>query len=115
MRDQEHWGEIERWGFPDDGYGDCEDFQLLKRKLLVEAGLPRRALRMTVVLDAAGAGHAVLTLRTTRDDLVLDNQTDAVLPWQETGYRFVQRESARDVGWVFLEREARPIATAMAE
>lgn len=39
---------------PEDGYGDCEDSQLLKRKLLVEHGLPRHALRMTVVLDEQG-------------------------------------------------------------
>jgi predicted transglutaminase-like cysteine proteinase len=115
MRDPDHWGQVDRWSFPDDGYGDCEDFQLLKRKLLVEAGLPRRALRMTVVIDGGGAGHAVLTLRTTRDDLILDNQTDAILPWQETGYRFVQRESTRSAGWVFLEREASPLMTAMAQ
>jgi predicted transglutaminase-like cysteine proteinase len=115
MRDQDHWGVVELWGLPDDGYGDCEDFQLLKRKLLVEAGLPRRALRMTVVLDGRGDGHAVLTVRTRRGDLVLDNQTDEILFWQETGYRFVQRESASRTGWVFLEREAAPVVTAMAQ
>jgi predicted transglutaminase-like cysteine proteinase len=115
MRDQDRWGVVEFWGLPDDGYGDCEDFQLIKRKLLVEAGLPRRALRMTVVLDATGEGHAVLTVRTTRGDLVLDNQTDEILAWQETGYRFVQRESAQKTGWVYLEREAAPLVTAMAQ
>ena len=115
MRDQDHWGAVELWGLPDDGYGDCEDFQLLKRKLLVEAGLPRRALRMTVVIDRGGEGHAVLTVRTTRGDLVLDNQTEEILPWQATGYRFVQRESAQKIGWVFLEREAGPVVTAMAQ
>ena len=47
----DHWGKIDRWDLPTDGQGDCEDYQLLKRKLLVEAGLPRRALRMTVVID----------------------------------------------------------------
>jgi predicted transglutaminase-like cysteine proteinase len=114
MRDRDHSGKVDHWGLPDDGYGDCEDFQLLKRKLLVEQGLPRRALRMTVVIDGSGEGHAVLTLRTTREDLVLDNQTDAILPWQETGYRFVQRESAQRIGWVFLEREASSLVTAMA-
>jgi predicted transglutaminase-like cysteine proteinase len=115
MRDEDHWGHVDRWNFPDDGYGDCEDFQLLKRKLLVEAGLPRRALRMTVVIDGTGGGHAVLTLRTTRDDLVLDNQTDAILPWQETGYRFIKRESTHSTGWVFLEPESISLVTAMAK
>src|SRR5262249_6496045 len=25
MTDLEHWGVIEKWSYPDDGYGDCED------------------------------------------------------------------------------------------
>ena len=57
-----HWGVEDRWDYPDDGMGDCEDIQLLKRRRLVEAGLPKRALRMAVVLDRAGAGHAVVHL-----------------------------------------------------
>ena len=60
VTDQDHWGVADRWDYPDDGLGDCEDIQLLKRRLLTEAGLPHRALRMTVVIDELGAGHAVL-------------------------------------------------------
>jgi predicted transglutaminase-like cysteine proteinase len=54
---------------------------LLKRKLLAERGLPRRAMRMTVVLDENRAGHAVLMVRTDRGDFILDNQRATVLPW----------------------------------
>jgi hypothetical protein len=32
------WGVVERWSYPDDGYGDCEDYALLKRRMLIEAG-----------------------------------------------------------------------------
>ena len=60
MSDRDHWGVADRWDYPDDGAGDCEDIQLLKRKLLSAAGLPRRALRMTVVYDEHQTGHAVL-------------------------------------------------------
>ena len=28
MTDLEHWGVVERWNYPDDGYGDCEDYVL---------------------------------------------------------------------------------------
>jgi len=94
ISDQEHWGVEDRWDYPDDGSGDCEDIQLLKRKLLIETGLPRRALRMTVVLDEVRAGHAVLMVRTDRGDFILDNQHRAVLPWSETGYEFIKREGA---------------------
>ncbi len=100
--DQEHWGVQDRWDYPDDGVGDCEDIQLLKRKLLAEAGLPRRALRMTVVLDEAGAGHAVLMARTDKGDLILDNKRDAVLPWKQTGYTYVKREGSGRSAWVWL-------------
>ena len=81
ITDQEHWGGPDRWDLPTDGYGDCEDFQLLKRKLLAEGGLPRRAMRMTVVIDEKGEGHAVLMIRTDRGDYILDNKRNAVLPW----------------------------------
>ena len=112
MTDLDHWGIADQWDIPTDGYGDCEDFQLLKRKLLAEAGLPRRAMRMTVVLDEKNEGHAVLMIRTDRGDITLDNKTDAVLPWSETGYTFVKRESQDVVGWVSLGRAASPIVTA---
>src|SRR5215210_3081553 len=83
MTDASHWGVPDRWDIAEDGYGDCEDYQLLKRKLLAEQGLPRRAMRMTVVIDDKGEGHAVLMIRTDRGDFVLDNKTNAVLPWNQ--------------------------------
>jgi predicted transglutaminase-like cysteine proteinase len=112
MLDSDHWGVADRWDIPTDGYGDCEDFQLLKRKLLAEAGLPRRALRMTVVIDEKNEGHAVLMVRTSQGDFTLDNKTDEVLPWSETGYIFVKRESQDAVGWVSLGRATSPTVTA---
>jgi predicted transglutaminase-like cysteine proteinase len=99
---------------PTDGIGDCEDYQLLKRKLLVEAGLPRRAMRMTVVIDDIGEGHAVLTVRTDAGDLILDNKVDAVMSWHEVNYEFIKRESSRLAGWLFLESEERTDTIAMA-
>ncbi|KQT57097.1 transglutaminase [Methylobacterium sp. Leaf456] len=112
VTDQEHWRSADRWDLAEDGRGDCEDFQLLKRRLLVQAGLPRRALRMTVVIDEKGEGHAVLTVVTNRGDLILDNKTSAVLPWTQTGYTFVKRESQDAVGWVALGRDASPVTAA---
>jgi len=100
--DSDHWGVIDRWDYPDDGYGDCEDYQILKRRLLVKAGLPRRALRMVVVLDELGQGHAVLAARTDRGDFILDNKRDAVLPWHQTGYVYIKSEGDRSLAWVQL-------------
>jgi len=112
LTDQEHWGRIDSWDLPTDGYGDCEDYQLLKRKLLVEAGLPRRALRMTVVIDEKGEGHAVLMVRTDRGDFVLDNKIDTVLPWHQTGYVYVKREGHDSLTWVSLGGARSPTMTA---
>lgn len=111
MDDLQHWGVEDQWNFPDDGFGDCEDYQLLKRKLLVEAGLPRRAMRMTVVLDK-GEGHAVLTIRTDRGDFILDNKANRVMPWNETGYEFVKREASDSSAWVALG--GGPVRTVVA-
>ncbi|ABY30651.1 transglutaminase-like cysteine peptidase [Methylorubrum extorquens] len=112
ITDMAHWGVVDRWDFPDDGFGDCEDIQLLKRRMLVERRLPRRALRMTVVIDEIGEGHAVLMVRTDRGDLILDNKTNAVLPWQRTGYSFIKREGQDGRAWVGLDNGTSPVTTA---
>jgi len=113
VTDKEHWGVEDRWDFPDDGRGDCEDYQLLKRKLLVEAGLPRRTMRMTVVVDGDGQGHAVMMVRTTRGDFILDNKRNPVLPWHWTGYFYVKQEGQEaNMAWVLLGGANSPVATA---
>jgi predicted transglutaminase-like cysteine proteinase len=112
ITDEEHWGVADRWDLAEDGSGDCEDFQLLKRKLLAEAGFPRRAMRMTVVIDEKREGHAVLMLRTDHGDFILDNKTDAVSPWFATGYTYVKRESQDAISWVSLGGATSPTVTA---
>ena len=112
VTDQDRWGVVDRWDYPDDGLGDCEDIQLLKRKLLVEAGLPRRALRMTVAIDEEGAGHALLMVRTNFGDFILDNKKETVLSWQETGYGYVKREGSDSLDWVWLGDQTALVVTA---
>jgi predicted transglutaminase-like cysteine proteinase len=114
VTDKDHWGVIDNWGFPVEAMGDCEDIQLLKRRYLIEAGVPRRALPMTVVLDELGEGHAVLTVRTDREDLILDNKNNLVKRWDRTGYTFIKREGETATGWVFLETKPAPVIRAVA-
>ena len=110
LTDMEHWGVSERWNYPDDGYGDCEDYVLLKRRMLMQAGWPRQALLVTVVRDKQGDGHAVLTVKTDKGEFILDNQTEEVLLWSETDYRFVKRQSQTDPNvWIALG-DTRPAA-----
>ncbi len=115
MTDMDHWGVVERWNYPDDGYGDCEDYVLQKRRMLIKAGWPREALLITVVRDRNGDGHAVLTVKTDKGEFILDNQSDQILPWTETGYRFVKRQSQSDPNaWVSLGDPHAAPATASA-
>jgi predicted transglutaminase-like cysteine proteinase len=103
ITDQDHWGVPEHWGYPDDGKGDCEDYVLEKRRRLIRAGFPAQTLLITVVRDHKGEGHAVLTVKTDRGDFVLDNQAGKILAWQETGYRFIKRQSDENPHlWVSL-------------
>ena len=103
ITDMEHWGVVEQWSYPDDGNGDCEDYVLLKRRMLMQAGWPREALLITVVRDKKGDGHAVLTVKTDKGEFILDNQEEQILLWSETGYRFVKRQSQTDPNiWVSL-------------
>lgn len=113
VTDHEHWGVEDRWDLAEDGYGDCEDYQLVKRKRLVAAGFPRRALRLVAVIDREGSPHAVMMVRTDRGDFILDNKRNTVLPWRSTGYVYLQREDDRGQAWVSLGGAfPAPVATA---
>ena len=94
--DMDHWGVVDRWDYPIDGRGDCEDYALLKRKILIHRGYPRQALLITVVKDLEGEGHAILTVKTSRGEFVLDNLNDRVMAWADTGYKFIKRQSQSD-------------------
>jgi predicted transglutaminase-like cysteine proteinase len=103
VTDSELYGEVEVWTYPRNGKGDCEDYVLLKRRLLAERGWPRGALLITVVRDENNEGHAVLTVRTDGGDFVLDNKNPNVLPWTETSYTFIKQQSTSDpLTWVSL-------------
>ncbi|MEL6288038.1 MAG: transglutaminase-like cysteine peptidase [Pseudomonadota bacterium] len=111
MSDLDLHGVAERWSYPT-SVGDCEDFVLLKRQRLIARGWPASALHITVVKDENGVGHAVLTVRTTSGDLVLDNRTDAVVRWHALPYDFLKRQSAFDpLAWVALT----PMDSALPE
>ena len=103
MSDQQHWGVVDQWDYPTDGFGDCEDFALLKRKMLIDEGFPRQGLLMTVVRDHHGDGHAILTVKTNHGEFVLDNLSDDIKPWRDTHYRFIKRQSQTSQNvWVDL-------------
>lgn len=102
VTDAQLYNLVEVWAYPA-GAGDCEDFVLLKRKLLADAGWPLGNLLITMVLQADGEAHAVLTVRTDRGDFILDNLSNAVRLWTDTPYVYVKRQSDRDAGtWLTI-------------
>ena len=83
--------------------GDCEDFALEKRRLLVENGIPPAALSIAVVRTRRGEDHAVLIVSTLQGDYVLDNLEYDVRPWRKAPYTWISREGpGDDLGWVSL-------------
>jgi predicted transglutaminase-like cysteine proteinase len=95
VTDLDLYGKVEVWTYPS-GKGDCEDYVLLKRRMLIERGWPESTLLITVVRDENNEGHAVLTARTDIGDLVLDNKRKEVLRWTDTPYTFVKQQSDRN-------------------
>jgi predicted transglutaminase-like cysteine proteinase len=110
ISDMDHWGVVDRWDYPADGKGDCEDYALMKRKILIERGFPRQALLMTVVRDENNEGHAILTVKTNGGEFILDNLSDEVKPVDRIAYRLVKRQSQQDPNvWVALGPTAAPV------
>lgn len=102
VTDMELYGVAELWTYPTDK-GDCEDYVLLKRKLLIEHGWSPASLLITVVRDERGDGHAVLTAVTSEGDLILDNQHSEIRAWRDTPYQYLKRQSKADPSrWVSL-------------
>jgi len=93
VTDQRQYARAEVWALPTRRGGDCEDFALLKKRELIRAGIAPERLLIATVLDHRMRGHAVLVVRTHLGDMVLDNLTQRVLPWQRTGYIFMKMQS----------------------
>ncbi len=103
MTDKELYGKDELWAYPDNA-GDCEDFVLLKRRMLMQKGFAAGDLLITVVRKPDGEGHAVLTLRTAQGDYILDNLNNEVKLWTKTPYRYLKRQASFHAGrWVSIE------------
>jgi predicted transglutaminase-like cysteine proteinase len=87
--------------------GDCNDYAVTKRHQLLESGLPSKALRLSVVKTTSGIGHLVLVVVTTKGDIVMDDLTEVIRPWQSTDYHWLKIQSATDSKlWYEIKRPA---------
>ena len=73
--------------------GDCEDYALTKRRHLIAEGWPAKTLRIAVARTPWGEGHAVLVVKTSEGDLVLDNRISAIRTWNKTDLIWVKIQS----------------------
>lgn len=78
---------VDYWQTPEESEdrrtGDCEDFAILKRALLLRAGYDSV---MIVGYDPVlRANHAVLACRDGGEIKILDCLTDKILTWKKTG------------------------------
>lgn len=72
-----------------------------------------RRLSLAVVQLPDGRGHLVLTVRTDRGDLVLDNLSGRVTAADETNYTWLKRQSAiHPTLWVRIGANSPQVADA---
>lgn len=79
-------------------YGDCEDYAITKRALLIQAGLPAGALRIAVGRSPSGP-HAVLVAITNQGAVVLDNLNARIVPIGNANIRISAMSSANPKVW----------------
>ena len=89
----------ERWSLPvgdKHAVGDCEDYAIEKRVQLIAAGFPARDLHFAVGYLPNVGLHTVLVAEIGGRDIVLDSRTSWTMPWFDTPYVWVLRQSQQD-------------------
>ncbi len=84
--------------------GDCEEYVLAKRAELIRQGVPGGALRIAAVTTRQGEGHAVLVVRTSSGDLVLDNLAAQIKQSDQISHSWVAMTAADGKTWKKVTR-----------
>jgi len=102
--DRENWSVANFWNLDALGKsGDCKDYALAKQQVLIAAGLPQKVLRIAIVKTPKNELHAVLTVDTDQGAFVLDSINPQIMPWTETSYSWLSRQSAQNpLAWVTI-------------
>jgi predicted transglutaminase-like cysteine proteinase len=96
VSDVAHYGVADFWELPFQGggnAGDCEDYVLQKRQMLLAKGVPMAALSIALVRTSWGEEHAILLVRSAQGDYVLDNLTPWIKPWTAVSYTWIKWQS----------------------
>jgi predicted transglutaminase-like cysteine proteinase len=79
--------------------GDCEDYVLTKRSMLIRNGVSAGSLRIAYTHTRRGEPHAVLVVRTSEGDYVLDNLNNSVKTLRASGYTIRSMSNANPTNW----------------
>jgi len=85
--DLQQFGKAEHWEATET-LGDCEDYALRKRKVLLDKGVPLSALRLATCWTETNEYHAVLIVVTPNGDYVLDNRMTNPMIKQDLKYKW---------------------------
>jgi len=83
-------------------FGDCEDYALLKRQVLLKSGFDRKDLHLACCWDETGAYHCVLLCRTDKGWFVLDNRHPLPMIPKQCGYAWDKALDEVDGKWYVL-------------
>jgi predicted transglutaminase-like cysteine proteinase len=76
--------------------GDCEEYAMTKRSLLLDRGYPSSALLLAIGLTPSQEGHIVLIVASDQGDFVLDNLQDEVIRWDTLPYHWLKMSTPKD-------------------
>lgn len=95
MQPQEETGGADVWkvGGPT---GDCEDYALAKRDLLIRSGVGSAYVRIAIGETARGESHAVAVVTTKSGTYVLDNLDQRLVPIARSKLRITAVQSPAD-------------------
>ena len=82
--------------------GDCEDFALTCRKILLSKGWSRKDLRPACCWTETGGYHAVVVAEIEGDGYVMDNRQNRVLAWRDLPYTWDKILDRSGLFWVAI-------------
>jgi len=83
-------------------FGDCEDYALLKRQVLLKSGFAPKDLHLACCWDETDTYHCVLLVRTDKGWFILDNRHALPMPPKSLPYRWDKALDEVDGKWYAL-------------
>lgn len=101
LTDDEQYGRPEFW-IEAGVFGDCEDYALLKRTMLLRNGFERKDLCLACCWDETGCYHCVLLCNTDKGWFSLDNRFTMPQIPSQCGYAWDKGLNEVDGKWYVL-------------